>query len=196
MHGERLTMANDVIDRCPHCGHPYHQSRSTTGPLPLINDHSFISDLARFAEGIVSQQDVKKKYRLEESEWDALGENDELVRTVDAEKVRRIRNGSSAREKAQLKFIAAPDVLGNILTDNSASPRHRIEASRELRAVASVGPEAAPTADRFQITINLGADVIHIDKPIKPEPGLHNNEIINATPQAAIPDGSKDDWKR
>ena len=87
-------------------------------------------------------------------------------------------------------------MLGNILADNSASPRHRIEASRELRAVASVGPEDAPTADRFQITINLGADVIHIDKPIKPEPGLHNNEIINATPQAAIPDGSKDDWKR
>ena len=127
-------MANDIIDCCPHCGHPYHQSRSTTDPLPLINDHSFISDLARFAEGIVSQQDVKKKYRLEESEWDALGENDELVRAVDAEKVRRIRNGSSAREKAQLKFIAAPDVLSNILTDNSASPRHRIEASRELKS--------------------------------------------------------------
>ena len=88
-------MAN--IDCCPHCGHPYHQSRSTTDPLSLINDHSFVSDLARFAEGIVSQQDVKKKYRLEESEWDALGENDELVRAVDAEKVRRIRNGSSAR---------------------------------------------------------------------------------------------------
>jgi hypothetical protein len=154
-------MANDVSGYiCPHCGHPYHQSRSTTDPLPLINDHGFISDLARFAEGIVSRQDVKKKYRLEESAWDALGENDELVRAVDAEKVRRIRNGSSARERAQLKFIAAPDVLGNILTDNSASPRHRIEASRELRAVAAVGPEAAPTADRFQITINLGADQV------------------------------------
>ena len=190
-------MANDIIDCCPHCGHPYHPSRSTTDPLPLINDHSFISDLARFAEGIVSQQDVKKKYRLEESEWDALGENDELVRAVDAEKVRRIRNGSSARERAQLKFVAAPDVLGNILTDNSASPRHRFEASRELRAVASVGPEATPTEDRFQITINLGADqVIHIDKPIKPGPDPHDGEIIDATPQAAIPDGSKDDWKR
>jgi len=138
---------------------------------------------------------VKKKYRLEESEWDALGENDELVRAVDAEKVRRIRTGISAREKAQLKFIVAPDVLGNILTDNSASPRHRIEASRELRAVASVGPEDAPTADRFQITINLGSDVIHIDKPIKPGPDPHDGEIIDATPQAAIPDRSKDDWK-
>ena len=185
-------MANDIIDCCPHCGHPYHQSRATTDPLPLINDHSFISDLARFAEGIVSQQDVKKKYRLEESEWDALGENDELVRAVDAEKVRRIRNGSSAREKAQLKFITAPDVLGNILADNSASPRHRIEASRELRAVASVGPEATPTEDRFQITINLGADqVIHIDKPIRPGPDPDDDKIINHEPQTMI--AKKDD---
>src|SRR6516162_6266055 len=118
-------MANDLDRSCPHCGHPYHQLRSTTDPLSLINDHGFISDLARFAEGIVSQQDVKKKYRLEESEWDALGENDELIRAVDAEKVRRIRTGISAREKAQLKFIAAPDVLSGILTDQNANVRSR-----------------------------------------------------------------------
>ena len=44
-------MANDIIDCCPHCGRP----RSATDSLSLINDHNFISDLARFAEGIISQ---------------------------------------------------------------------------------------------------------------------------------------------
>jgi hypothetical protein len=187
-------MASDIDRICPHCGQPV-QPRLTVDPLPLINDHGFISDLARFAEGIVSQQEVKKKYRLEESEWDALGENDALVRAVTEEKVRRIRNGTSAREKAQLKFIAAPDVLGNILSDDSASPRHRIEASRELRAVAAVGPEATPTAERFVITINLGSDVdgketkLVIDKPITP--GVDDDgKVIDVGPQAAIPDKS------
>src|SRR6478672_9982138 len=59
-----------------------------------------------------------------------------------------------------------PSVLGDILHDDSASPRHRIESARELRQIAANGPEAAPAADRFVITINLGAEVLHFDKSI------------------------------
>ena len=45
---------------------------------------------------------------------------------------------------------------------------HRDIASsaRKLRQIAANGPEAAPAADRFVITINLGAEVLHFDKSI------------------------------
>jgi hypothetical protein len=135
-------------------------------PAGLEDDLEFVSDLARFAEGLFSEQDVKKKHHLSADTWERLGNNETLIEKIEAEKVRRIRNGASAREKAQQLFVTAPGVLGNILHDDGASPRHRIESAKELRVIAATGPEAAPAADRFQITINLGSDVLHFDKSI------------------------------
>ena len=50
------------------------------------------------------------------------------------------------------------------MLDASASPKHRIDSAKALDAFAANGSEAAPASDRFQITINLGADVLHFDK--------------------------------
>ena len=85
-----------------------------------------------------------------------LGNDEELIEAIEAEKIRRIRNGSTKREKAQQLVVKAPAVPGNIMLDASASPRHRIDASKVLDDFAANGPKAAPAADRFQITINLG----------------------------------------
>ena len=63
--------------------------------IPDENDHEFISDLARFADNLLSEAAVKKKYRLAESAWEALGSNDALVEKIEAEKLRRIRDGST-----------------------------------------------------------------------------------------------------
>ena len=52
------------------------------------------------------------------------------------------------------------------MLDASASPKHRINSAKALDAFAANGPEAAPASDRFQITINLGSDVLHFDKSI------------------------------
>jgi hypothetical protein len=64
-------------------------------------------------------------------------------------------------------------VLGDIIKDNTTSPRHRVDAIRELRACAS-GAEDATKSDkeRFVIRIDFGSHKIRreIDlKPIKPE---------------------------
>ena len=83
---------------------------------------------------------------------------------IEAEKIRRIRNGSTKRERAQKLVVQAPDVLGGIMLDASASPKHRINSAKALDAFAANGSEAAPASDQFQITINLGADVLHFDK--------------------------------
>jgi hypothetical protein len=129
-------------------------------------NHDFVVDCCRFAENILSEAAVKKKYRLAESTWEeALGSNDELVEKIEAEKIRRIRNGDTKREKAQQQITKAPDVLGGIMLDASASPRHRIDSAKALDDFAANGPDGGPpAADRFQIIINLDADTLRFDK--------------------------------
>jgi len=152
----------------------------------LLDNTEFIVDLARYADGILSEAAVRKKYRLPDDVWQGLANDEELVSAIEAEKVRRIRNGSSARERAQQLFATAPDVLGKILNDDSASPRHRIESAKELRAVAANSPEAAPTSDeKFTIVINLGNDQkLRIDKATGIIP--NDGEILDHAPQGLL----------
>jgi hypothetical protein len=60
-----------------------------------------------------------------------------------------------------------------IMSDTTASARHRVDAIRELRACASGAEDTAKTdKERFVIRIDFGSHKIHreIDlKPIKPE---------------------------
>jgi len=128
-------------------------------PAPFKDDHEFVVDLARFAEGITTEEAIRKKYRLADDVWTKLGGDDELVRAITDEKTRRIRSGATKRERAQMLVVAAPDVLSGILLDANASPRHRIDSAKALDDFAANGPDAAPASDRFQITINLGADL-------------------------------------
>jgi hypothetical protein len=163
----------------------------TTSPIhvttndALINNHDFVSDLARFADGILSEADVRKKHYLSDEDWERLGNDDALVRAIEAEKVRRVRSGATARERAQALYIETPSILGDILRDNGAPARHRIESAKELRQIAATGPEATPAADRFVIKIDLGGDVIHLNKSIKPDP--NDGNIIDAAPQELLP---------
>jgi hypothetical protein len=155
-------------------------------PTSLIENHEFITDCARYAEGLLSEQDVKKKHHFDDATWGRLGDDEALIQAIEAEKVRRIHNGSSARERAQQLFATAPSVLGDILHDDGASPRHRIESARELRQIAANGPEAAPASDRFQITINLGADVLKFDKSIAVDPNDTDPHNTETTPQGLL----------
>jgi len=156
----------------------------------LIDDPNFVEDLSRYAEGILTEEQIKKKYHFDDATWARLGEDEKLIEAIEAEKTRRIRSGITARERAQRLFAETPAVLGDILHGETVSPRHKIESARELRAIAATGPENRPAADRFIITIDLSGD----RKLDKPDPS--DVIIIDATPQKAPPavtDKSKDD---
>jgi hypothetical protein len=73
-------------------------------------------------------------------------------------------------------------VLGKILHSESASPRHRIEAAKELRATANTGAEkASDAADRVVIHIDLGADQkLVFDKQVAPLTVEEAKEDLNA----------------
>jgi hypothetical protein len=140
--------------------------------VPLNSDvgGAFVSDAARNRERLFSDQRLTEKYGLTMSAWEEIARNPTFRLAVDAEFERRIFNGDAARESAAKLFAEAPEVLGTILRDNHASPKHRIDAAKELRATAQPGAEkAGDDSDRFVISINLGADQkIVIDKEVRP----------------------------
>jgi hypothetical protein len=140
---------------------------------PLIENYELIQDLARYCEGIVTERNVRKKHRLAESDWERLGSDEAFIEVIKRCREARVRNGACARERAQKIFTTTPEVLGHILNDDDASARHRIEAAREIRAVAATGPDAAQSSSEiFQITINLGEDYqLRVSQPIRPTPG-------------------------
>ena len=156
-------------------------------PAALIENPEFITDCARYADGVLTEAQVKKKYRFDDDTWMRLGEDDKLVEAIELEKTRRIRRGDTARERAQLLFADAPTVLGSIMHDSNASPRHRVECAKELRVVADNGAQVAPpaaAADRFIIQINLGADeTLIFNKSIAARP----HDDIDNVPQELLP---------
>lgn len=139
--------------------------------VPLASDvgGAFICDASRNKERLLSDQRIIEKYGLSMDAWTEIAKNQAFRLAVDAEHERRVFNGDAAKEAAAKLFAEAPTVLGEILNNKQASPKHRIDAARELRATANVGADkAGDDADRFHIVINLGGDKVVIDKPVAP----------------------------
>src|SRR5262249_9353895 len=123
----------------------------------LIEDHEFVTDFARYSEGLMSEAVIRKKYRFDETTWERLGVDDALIEAVEAEKARRIRSGEAKREKAQQHIVKAPDVLNGIMSDPKANAKHRIDSAKALDDLAEGGPRGAhDETDRVIVTINLG----------------------------------------
>src|SRR6516164_10568739 len=132
---------------------------------------AFTADCVRFVEGIVTEEQLRKKYDLDDDGWRQLASHDALQRAVGTVKERRIRSGQAAQEKAAHLFVSCPDVLGGIVNDTGAPARSRIEAIRELRQVATAGSGANTPADdreRFTIRINFGTQKVHREIELKP----------------------------
>ena len=85
----------------------------------------------------MSESDIKNKWTIGDEDWMNLADNAALLQAVRAERQRRILVVMS-RERRPRHFAKAPTVLGDVLTDEQVSPRHRIEAARELRQVLAI----------------------------------------------------------
>jgi hypothetical protein len=143
--------------------------RGVTVALDTDVGQQFIADCARNTEGLMPDSDVKNKWTLTDKDWERLADNALLLQAVRAERERRIISGDAAREGAQRAFAKAPTVLGDILTDEQVSPRHRIEAARELRQAAAGGDSPFTPRETFKIIIDLGGDdKLIIDKAMAP----------------------------
>src|SRR5262245_24867899 len=140
--------------------------------IPIASDigGAFISDVSRNKERLLSDQRLCEKYGITYEALTEIAQKKAVRLAVDTEFERRTRNGDAAKEAAAKFFTKAPEVLDTILNDKSANARHRIQAAKELRATANIGDaEKVPSAERFVITINLGADeALKINKRIAP----------------------------
>jgi hypothetical protein len=63
--------------------------------IPIEDDDELVENLARFADGTLSEAAVKARHHLSAEDWMALGESDRLVELVEAAKLRRIRTGAT-----------------------------------------------------------------------------------------------------
>ena len=82
-------------------------------PVPTKDDLEFVTDLARFAEALVSAERYRNEYRFGNEVWDKLGNDDELLRAVEAEKLRRIRSGESSAIKESAPAAPLQKPLGS-----------------------------------------------------------------------------------
>src|SRR5262249_51242663 len=89
----------------------------------------FIADCSRNRERLFSDNQIREKYDIPETDWNSILKNKPLRLAVSRECERRMLNGDAARENAAKQFVDAPEVLGSILRDNKASPRHRVDAA-------------------------------------------------------------------
>jgi hypothetical protein len=160
----------------------------TSSISSLIENQDLILDCCKFAEGLKTEKAIRKKWHFDETTWSELGKDEAFIEKVDRVRELRTKTGACARERAQQVFEKCPPALEKILDDKSANPRHVVEVSREIRAIAAVGPEAQPTTEMFTININLGAnEVIRFSKPITP--GLDDDgNIIEQKPLPMIED--------
>jgi len=170
----RVTKPNNVLNP-----HPTATVTLRGISIPLASDvgGAFLSDCARNRERIMSDDAIREKYGIEADAWADIIKNPAVRLAVNAEAERRVRTGDAARDSAAKLFASAPEILGKIMNDPKASPRHVIEAAKEIRATARVGDEKSrDDFDRVVVTINLGGDV----KPIVVDSGpLPPNRIAN-----------------
>jgi hypothetical protein len=141
--------------------------------LASSRGREFVCDCTRAAESLLSDQELRDKYELSDCDWQTITSNTALIRAIQAERRRRVNTGLCAREAAAQHFVKAPKILDQIMTDEQANPRHKIEAIRELRATAAgaAGPDGTiDTSEKFIIRIDLsaGGDTEILEKVITP----------------------------
>jgi hypothetical protein len=137
--------------------------------------NSFIGDCARYTEGLISEAEIRSRWGLTDEQWQAFEQNTPILDAVRHERERRIMNGAAVAEAARRQHVNAPSVLGSILSNDGVSPRHRIEAARELRAIAiDNGRSEGHAHEKFTVIINIGKD----EKLVFAKDRLPNNQII------------------
>jgi len=161
-------------------------------PLSLIDNVALIEDLARYSEGGLTRNQVKRRWKesITKEMWKTLGDDNELVDAIEARKIQRIRDGSLKRERAQAHITKAPDVLEKIMSNERENARHRIDSAKALDALADPGKQTTPSAEKFYIRIDLTGDSKL--KGIEPDPkDIINLEVTPRKTPAAITDGSE-----
>jgi hypothetical protein len=133
--------------------------------------HAFIVDCVRCAESLLTDKELAAIYKISPADWSNIANDAALGRAIRAERDRRVLNGTAAREAASRHFVKAPTILDRIMSDEGMNARHRVDAIKEMRAIAA--PEKQNNQSdggRFIIQINIGDESKTYNKSIAPTP--------------------------
>ena len=85
--------------------------RST--PIDLLSDagRQFVVDCTRAGEGLLTDSDLQSKYELSPLDWRNITKDAALMRAIQAERERRVLNGTAVREMAAKHLVKGPGVL-------------------------------------------------------------------------------------
>jgi hypothetical protein len=147
----------------------------------LINDHEFLEDLARYADGTLSEVQVRRIHNLDETTWERLGKDDALVERIELRRIERTRSGQTKKELAQLHIVRGPIRLASIMDDPRANARHVVDSIKALNDLTGDTTRAEKEMDRVVVTINLGGDTkFRVEGNARPNPD--SSTIINGSP--------------
>jgi hypothetical protein len=134
---------------------------AATAKLPSLPEEleNLVLDACRFAEGVLTQQQVRKRHPFGDDVWEALGANEDFCEMIEDLRLQRVRSGACKRELAQKHVVASPNILNDIMRNPQENARHRIDASKLLDQFAEPPrSQDTPQTDRFIIRIDLSAD--------------------------------------
>jgi len=131
---------------------------------------AFVTDCVRSAEGLLTDKELAEIYEISPADWGNIANDAALGRAIRAERDRRVLNGTAAREAASRHFVRAPTILNRIMSDEGMNARHRVDAIKEMRAIAAPTQNSQPDGGRFIIQINIGDESKTYNKSIAPTP--------------------------
>jgi hypothetical protein len=135
-------------------------------------DETQLAKLAReMVMNIRNYQAIFADFGIDENDYQHI-EKLEFYRAVREQFAVEWNSTLSTDERVRLQNLAYYEQLGPVLVRRAMKDDANLGAATDVAKVvmkaAGVGeprPDKA-TAERFVITINLGADVVHIDKPV------------------------------
>ena len=68
----------------------------------------FVVDCTRAGEGLISDRELAEIYEISPADWQNIAKDAALGRAIRAERDRRVRNGTAAREAASQAFCQSP----------------------------------------------------------------------------------------
>jgi hypothetical protein len=147
----------------------------------------FVTDCVRSAEGLLSDRELVELYEITPADWGNITKDTALIHAIQVERSRRVRNGTAAREMASKHFVKAPTILDRIMSDEQLNARHRVDAIKEMRAIAAPEKQNSPAqSDRFHIVINLGEERIEFNKSIAVNPNADEQPKLPEQPKLTL----------
>ena len=124
------------------------------GQLAHLEDDELIENLARFADGTLTEAAVKARHHLSNEDWAALGESDRLVELVEACKTPADTQRRHQRERAQIEIVDGPPISAKSCETPTATNGTGSIQSRHSMRLPAPAPKPA-IGDVFFLLVYL-----------------------------------------